>query len=482
MSEEEKDLELDEEYEDLDELDTVPLQLEEFSDLEGLEDLPEDQEVGFTNKDVIVTYGDKIEDEKEELEKLFKEKVEQLKNAETEQILQEMTELLNTSKILEAYELTSKIASYIASLFTSQGLHSEATEYYLLSVSSARKSSNKKLHLASLTPFGLNLMHFEPQDASVVFSQAINLATELNDEEAYATNTIYFADSLPMNEINKKLTLYNEAKKYFSSVNNALQSGLIDFKLGELYYLQRDYKTSFVYLENAVKALKDSTDIELNKRVVKLFRANQKLLYSGYSLSFRLSLPPPEKIEESLHVKKIFQLIAETGTFDIVKNLRMLKNVQEPGVDEPFDNLKFIFDGFNYKILERDRLKEFSSTLEEIADLYLKNGSLANAFYNYLGSQILTTYIGEKKRGDKNEKKLLKTIELLGNERRGTIIDDLYLYYQFQLAWGIKDTNPKQATKYLENCIGLAQKKNNPLYEALCRELLAEIKGLSELD
>ena len=55
MSEERELEDLDEEYEDLDDLETFTLDLQEYSDMAGLEEIPEEQIVESSDKDIIIT-------------------------------------------------------------------------------------------------------------------------------------------------------------------------------------------------------------------------------------------------------------------------------------------------------------------------------------------------------------------------------------------------------------------------------------------
>ncbi|MCG3222501.1 MAG: hypothetical protein H7641_14060, partial [Candidatus Heimdallarchaeota archaeon] len=291
MSEERELEDLEEEYEDLDELETVSLDLEEYSDLAGLEDIPEEQVVESSDKDIIITYGDRIEDEIAKLEKRFEGKKKELEDTEPEIAIRQIAEILDASRILEARELTAKIAYYIASLFSAQADHKEATEYFLMAVSEARKSENKELHLEYLTPFGINLMNFDFKDASIVFGQAVKLAEEIGIQEAYAKNTVYFADCLSVGDIKQAISLYNESKDYFKSINDWHWVGNIDFRIGNLYLKSRNYIQAHEFLENARVVLSEFSEILEGLQLPKYLNIARQLLYSGHSLKSRLNLP-----------------------------------------------------------------------------------------------------------------------------------------------------------------------------------------------
>ncbi|MCK5142001.1 MAG: hypothetical protein KAQ70_07395, partial [Candidatus Heimdallarchaeota archaeon] len=106
--------ELDEEYEDLSDFEEVSIEIEEYDDMAGLEDIPEETIEQSSPKDIIITYGDKIEDEIKNLEDEFKRKLSELENADSSIIIREINEILNRSKMLEAHSLTAEISSYLA--------------------------------------------------------------------------------------------------------------------------------------------------------------------------------------------------------------------------------------------------------------------------------------------------------------------------------------------------------------------------------
>ncbi|NPD90070.1 MAG: hypothetical protein HGN29_15255 [Asgard group archaeon] len=475
MSEEKELEDLEEEYEDLDDLETISFDIEEYSDLAGLEEIPEEEVVGFSDKDVIITYGDKLEDEIAKLEERFEAKKKELEDADPEIAIRQIAEILDASRILEARELTAKIAYYIASLFSSQADYKEATEYFLMAVSEARKSENKELHLEYLTPFGINLMNFDFKDASVVFGQAIKLAEEIGTQEAYAKNTVYFADCLSLGDIKQAINLYNEGKDYFKSINDWHWVGNIDFRIGNLYLKTRNYIQAHEFLENARVVLSDYPEILEGLELPKYLNIARQLLYSGHSLKSRLDLPPLEPVIDSDNVRKIYQLLSERSSFDIIKGLKNIKFIQEPIEGEYSDTIKGLFTASNIAKLSDDEINNETSMYEEIGDLFVKNNSNANAFYNYLGAQILAIQLKDGKRIEKINKKITKIIEQLVGDRTNQI-SDYILYINYQIALGMSTKNLKQAKQYAEETIDLAKKKDNPLYEALSKEILAIVE------
>jgi tetratricopeptide (TPR) repeat protein len=476
MSEEREFEEIEEEYEDLDDLDTVSLDLEEYSDLAGLEDIPEEQVVESSDKDVIITYGDRVEDEIAKLEERFEGKKKELEDAEPETAIRQIAEILDASRILEARELTAKIAYYIASLFGSQENYKEATEYYLMAVSEARKSGNKELHLEYLTPFGINLMHFDFKDASVVFGQAVKLAEEIGKQEAYAKNTVYFADCLSIGDVKQAIGLYNEGKDYFRSINDWHWVGNIDFRIGNLYLKSRNYVQAHEFLENARVVLSDFPEVLEGLQLPKYLNFARQLLFSGHSLKSRLNLPPPEPVLDTENVKKIYQLLSERSSFDIIKGLKNTKFIQEPIEGEYYDTIKGLFLGSNIPKLSDDVIQKEIPMYEDIGDLFQKDNSLANSFYNYLAAQILAIQIKDSKRVEKINKKISKTIEQIVGDGTNQI-SDYILFINYQIALGISAKNLKQAKHYANETIDLAKKRDNPLYEALGKEILAVVES-----
>jgi hypothetical protein len=471
----------DEEYEDLDDLESIAIEVEEFSDLAGLEDLPEEQEVGFTGSDVIITYGEKVEDEMKALEKRFNEKLKELENADPDLALREMSDLLNDSRMLEAHQITSKISSYIASLLTILENHRDATEYYLQSVSEARKSGDKQLHLECLTPFGLNLIHFDPKDASVVFSQAISLAEELKNEEAYAQNTIHLANCLALSDKKQAVQLYNEGKKYFEKIKDNEWLGIINYKIGNIYLKINEYQTAFELLIDAKEKLSKHPETLEALKVDKAIKTTKYILMYGHSIKDRLSIPRPEAIEDTPNIKKIYELLSSNGSFDIIKSIKTIDNVQEPTEREAFDSLKCLFRGSNIDRKSDDEIEDDSELYERIGELYLKAGFPANGFYNFVAAQSLNYLAGENKKADKLDKRISKIIENIAGENTQQLFDmQIYLYYQ--IAYCIADKQPKESRKFVEKGIELSRKRDNPYYEALNKEILAGILGKNQED
>ena len=483
MLEEREDFEdIEEEYEDLDDLESVPLKMEEFSDLAGLEEIPEDQEAGLSEGDVVITYGEKIEDEIEILERRYNETIDRLQKEDTETALRELSSLLNDSKMLDAHHITAKTASYIGKLLSSQGNHKDATEFYLLSVSEARKSGDKKLHLENLTPFGLNLLEFDPKDASVVFGQAVKLADELGDKEAYALNTLHFANCLSLEDSAQALRLYNEAKKYFETIENVEWVGIINYKIGKIYLDTKDYHQAYHYLVNSNKQLNSFPETKQSLELYEAIIASRELKLSGTSVRYRLKLPAPEIADQTPNVRKIFQLLSTTGSFDIIKGLRNIKYVQEPSESSAFDGLKCIFEDSNcLKMADDDLLRE-ADIYEEIGDLYLKDKCSANSFYNYVAAQTLFVTIGNSKKQERLEKKLDKLIQSFSIAEDTNIISNLQIYLNYQIGRCTYERKPKDSKKYAEKSIELARKRNNPLYEALNKEILADIKKSKDIE
>ena len=122
-----------------------------------------------------------------------------------------------------------------------------------------------------------------------------------------------------------------------------------------------------------------------------------------------------------------------------------------------------------------DDVKRDVPLYEDIGDLFVKDNSPANAFYNYLAAQILAIQLKDSKKVEKINKKITKTIEDIVDDRDNQI-SDFILYINYQVALGTVSSNLKQARQYANETIDLAKKKDNPLYEALAKEILAELE------
>ncbi len=415
------------------------------------------------------------------LEKRFAEKLKELENADPDSALRDMSDLLNDSRMLEAHHITSKISSYIASLLTILENHKDATEYYLQSVSEARKSGDKQLHLECLTPFGLNLIHFDPKDASVVFSQAINLAEELNDEEAYAQNTIHLANCLALSDMKQAVQLYGEGKKYFENIGDNQWLGIINYKIGNIYLKTNEYQPAFELLLDAKEKLSKHPETLEALKLDEAIKTTRYILLYGHSIKDRLSIPIPEAIEDTPNIKKIYELLSSNGSFDIIKSIKTIDNIHEPTEEEAFDSLKCLFKGSNIDRKTNDDIEDESELYEKIGELYLKDGFPANGFYNFVAAQSLNYLAGEGKKADKLDKRITKIVENIAGENTQQLFDmQIYLYYQ--IAYCIADKQPKESRKFVEKGIELSRKRDNPYYEALNKEVLASILGKKQED
>ncbi|MCG3223573.1 MAG: hypothetical protein H7647_03835, partial [Candidatus Heimdallarchaeota archaeon] len=315
---------LDEEYEDLSDFEEVSIEIEEYDDMAGLEDMPEETVVQGSQKDIIITYGDKIEDEIKNLEEEFNRKLSELENADPTIIIREINDVLTRSKMLEAHSLTAEISSYLASLLGSLDRHSEATEFCLQAVSESRKSEDDELRLKSLTSFGINLTYFDLKDASVVFSQAIELAEDLGNKKAIAVNTFYFANCQSETNLEQALSLYIDARKFFEETGENVWLGKIDFKLGKLQLENSQYQDALNILNSSKLYLKEHPRIRDEFKLNDVIERTNLLLLSGNTLKYRLKIPPPQIIEQTDQARKIYELLSEKSSFDIIKGLRNL--------------------------------------------------------------------------------------------------------------------------------------------------------------
>jgi len=482
MDEERKveDLE-DEEYEDLDKMDEFSLDMEVISDLEGLEELPEDQDVGLAQSDVIITYGDKVVDEIKELEQKFDTLLAQIRDGEITDALNEAAGLLNEGRRLEAHYVTSKIASLIASLLTAQGKHKDATEYYLMSVSEARKSEDKKLHLLSLSKFGENLIHFDLKDAAVVFNQAREIAEELGENEYYAENSFALANCMFKTEMDHAYDLYIESLSHYESIEDTKSHGVIKYRLGLINYIREDYQTAFQNLSDARALLTDYSDLPEKEEVEKSLKIIRTLLKQGHSLSYFLSLPKIEPLTDSPETKKIFEIYTATGITDIVRRIKkeQLQYITRDLIE--INATKTLLDVQKLSIMDEYELIENSKQYESIGDSYQKELNYGNAFYNYLGSRMLALQSKSDKRAEKLEKKLDKYIQFLTQqEEDASFFYNIQIYMFYQLALGTAEKKPKVSQKIANKGIELSSKRNNPYYEGLIKEIIADIKAAKD--
>lgn len=475
-----EDLE-EEEYEDLDKMEEFSLDMEVVSDLEGLEELPEDQDVGLAQSDVIITYGDKIVDETKELEKKFDALIAQIRDGEITDAINEAASLLNEGRRLEAHYVTSKIASLIASLLTAQGKHKDATEYYLMSVSEARKSEDKKLHLLSLSKFGENLIHFDLKDAAVVFNQAREIAEELGEDEYYAENSFALANCMFKTEMDHAYDLYIESLSYYESIEDTKSNGVIKYRLGLINYIREEYQAAFQNLSDARALLTDYSELPEREEVEKSLKIIRTLLKQGHSLNYFLSLPKIEPLTDSPETKKIFEIYTATGITDIVRRIKkeqlqyVTRDLIEINATKPLLDIQKLSKMDEYELIEN------SKQYESIGDSYQKELNYGNAFYNYLGSRILALQSKSDKRAEKLEKKLEKYIQFLTQqEEDASFFYNIQIYMFYQLAMGTAERNPKLSQKIANKGLELSSKRNNPYYEGLTKEIIADIKAAKD--
>ncbi len=474
--------ELDEEYEDLSDFEEVSIAVEEYDDMAGLEDIPEETIAKSSQKDIIITYGDKIEDEIKNLEEEFKRKLSELENADPSIIIREVNEILTKSKMLDAHSLTADMSSYLARLLESLDRHDEATEFCLLAVSESRKSGNDELRLQSLTSFGINLINFDHKDASVVFSQAIELAENLGNNESKAINTFYFANCQIETNREQALPLYIEARKFFEEKAENVWLGKIDYKLGMLQLENYQYQDALNMLNSSKLYLKEHPNIVDEFKLDEIIERTTLLLYSGNTLKYRLKIPPPQIIEQSDHTRKIYELLSERSSFDVIKGLRNLSNVQVLTGDYVFDSLKGILEGSEYDKFSDDELKYTSDLFEEIGNLFQKDDKQINSYFYYVAAQILYVLTQNSKKADKLQKKLLKLIEEISEGETTPQYFDQKIYMYYQLAYSNKSINPKEALKCISSGLELTRKRDNPFYEGLFKEILGDIRTEKDLE
>jgi len=474
--------ELDEEYEDLTDFEEVSIEVEEYEDMAGLEDIPEEAVVQSSQKDIIITYGNKIEDEIKNLEEEFKRKLSELENADSSILIREINEILNKSKMLEAHSLTAEISSHLAGILETLDRYNEATEFCLQAVSESRKSGDDELRLKSLTSFGINLTNFDLKDASVVFSQAIELAEEMGNDKSKSINTFYFAKCQSETNREQALSLYIDTRKFFEENGENLWLGRIDYNLGMLNLENFQYQEALNMFNSSKLYLKEFPKIVDEFTLDEVIERTTLLLFSGTTLKYRLKIPPPQIIEQSDHTRKIYELLSEKSSFDVIKGLRTLHNVQVLTGDFAFDSLKGILDPSIFEKYSDDELRYTSDLYEDIGDLFLKDDKQINAYFYFISAQILYVLTQNSKKQDKLQKKLLKLIEDISDGETTIQFFDQKIYMYYQLAYANKSINPKEAQKCLDSGLELARKRDNPFYEGLFKEILGDIKKEKDLE
>ncbi|MHA1200477.1 MAG: hypothetical protein ACTSQF_14235 [Candidatus Heimdallarchaeaceae archaeon] len=475
-----EDLE-EEDYEDLDSMDEFQLEMEEVTDIEGLEEIPEGEEVGIAESDFIITYDDKIVDETEDLENNYNKLIEQVKEGEVLSVIDRASELLSVGKRLDAHYLTAKISSLIATLLSAEQKHSEATEYYLQAVSEARKSEDKNLHLLSLSAFGGNLKYFDFKDAAVVFSQARELATELDKNDYYAENSVELAHCLFETEKEQTYSLYEENISFFENISDFKTAALIRYRMGLINVIEEDYKQAVSNLQEAKKNALNIPDLAELDDIQTAVKYAKFQLKKGRANLHSLRLPNPEPLEETPGTKKIFEIYAGTGIVDIINRIEKKQLKLITSDIRKVNESEYICDENKITRLSDTDLLEYSKLYEEVGDIYLKENNTNSSFYNFLGSQLLALHIGNMKRAEKIEKKLEKTIQLLiEQEEDDTLLNDIMMYKYHQLASGIREKDQKLSSSYAAKGIEIASNRNNPYYEGVFREIIADVKSLKD--
>ncbi len=476
-----EDLE-EEEYEDLDDMDEFQLDMQVMDDMEeGLEEIPENDEMGIAGSDVIITYDDKIVDETEQLENNYNELIEQAKEGEVLSVINRASELLSVGKRLDAHYLTAKISSLIATLLSSENKHSEATEFYLLAVSEARKSEDKNLHLLSLSAFGTNLKHFDLKDAAVVFNQARELANELGKKDYYAENSIELAHCLFVSEKEQTYSLYEENIGFFENLSDHKTAALIRYRMGLINIVNKDFRKAVENLNKSRISAQNVPDLPETKDIQTAFKYAQTQLKRGRAILHSLKLPEPEPLEETPGTKKIFEIYTSTGIVDILNQIekKQLKLISTE--KRTVDETEYICDENKLTRLSDTDMLEYSKLYEEVGDIYLKEGSVNSSYYNFLGSQLLALHNNNMKRVDKLEKKLEKVIQsIIEEESDDTLFYSMMMYKYRQVATCIRESNQKLASSYATKGGEIASQRNNTYYEGIFREIIADIKSLND--
>ncbi|MHA1515958.1 MAG: hypothetical protein ACTSPF_10520, partial [Candidatus Heimdallarchaeaceae archaeon] len=350
-----------------------------------------------------------------------------------------------------------------------------------MSVSEARKSEDKKLHLLSLSKFGENLIHFDLKDAAVVFSQAREIAEELGEDEYFAENSFALANCMFKTEMDHAYNLYIESLSHFENSEDTKSKGIIKYRLGLINYIREEYQTAFQNLSDARALLTDYSELPEKEEVEKSLKIIRTLLKQGHSLNYFLSLPKIEPLTDSPETKKIFEIYTATGITDIVRRIKkeqlqyVTRDLIEINATKPLLDIEKVSKMDEYELIET------SKQYESIGDSYQKELNYGNAFYNYIGSRMLALQSKSDKRAEKLEKKLEKYIQFLTQqEEDASFFYNIQIYMLYQLALGTAEKKPKVSQKIANKGSELSSKRNNPYFEGLTKEIIADIKAAKD--
>ena len=120
--------------------------------------------------------------------------------------------------------------------------------------------------------------------------------------------------------------------------------------------------------------------------------------------------------------------------------------------------------------------------VENRENYYISVTDVKGKFVNNTTTGRLFVLTGNSKKQEKLEKKIDKLIQSFPIDEDTNILSNLQMYLNYQIGRCTYERKPKASKKYAEQGVELARKRNNPLYEALNKEILADIKKIKDID
>lgn len=135
-------------------------------------------------------------------------------------------------------------------------------------------------------------------DAILAFQRAIEIREKIDDKLGLATTTLFFAEFWKNeNNFEKSKKYYLKAHSNLLEVNSMLNLDQIAYKLGELYYISKDFKQAKKWF---AKCLDVSSQSKTNKYVLDAYEFLSKISYLG------------QEYEEAYHYLKLTKILSDS--------------------------------------------------------------------------------------------------------------------------------------------------------------------------
>lgn len=135
-------------------------------------------------------------------------------------------------------------------------------------------------------------------EAILTFQRAIEIREKNQDKLGVATTTLYFAEFWKNeNNFDKSKKYYLKAYDNLLEINSLLNLDQICFKLGELYYISKDFKQSKIWF---ARCLDVSSQSKANKYVLDAYEFLSKISYIG------------QEYEEAYHYLKLTKILSDS--------------------------------------------------------------------------------------------------------------------------------------------------------------------------